>query len=335
MTLPDTRPDDNTDRRARFGAQATADASGRFVFERVVPGEAKLWRRFPTGPQTQNWSFLTLIDVQPGATARVTIGGTGRPVIGRLIAPAAIADWADWSNDWGSWIQRKQHVPSPPPELDGREKVRWRLAWERSEEGKAFRQAERRYGLKVAPDGTFRIEDVEAGIYELRIILADAPRVTEDPCRVGGLLGVADLDFRVPDMPGGRSDEPLDLGAITLRPLRKPQVVRVGDPAPAFRVETIDGKTLELAEYRGRFVLLHFWDDRCRDCLAETPHLKAVYEAWGRDERFAMIGLSLDSHESSVRSYAETMVCAMPRVLSPGVETCWTNTASGMSPRSG
>jgi len=306
LSLPDRPLDDSTERRARFGAQATADASGRFVFERVVPGEAKLWRRFPTGPQTQNGSFLTLIDVKPGGTTRVTIGGTGRPVIGQLIAPAAIAAWVDWSNDWGSWIQRKQHVPRPPPELDGREKVQWRLAWERSEEGKAFREAERRYGLKVAPDGTFRIEDVEAGIYELEIMLADAPsRDREDPCRIGGLLGVADLDFRVPDMPGGRSDEPLDLGAITLRPLRKPQVLRVGDPAPAFRVETIDGKMLELAGYRGRFVLLHFWNGNCDDCLAETPHLKAVYEALGRDERFVMIGLSLDSHKSFVKSYAD------------------------------
>jgi len=58
-------------------------------------------------------------------------------------------------------------------------------------------------------------------------------------------------------------------------------------PRRRFRVETIDGKMLELAGYRGRFVLLHFWDDRCRACLAETPHLKAVYQASGRDERFA------------------------------------------------
>jgi RNA polymerase sigma factor (sigma-70 family) len=305
LSLPHSPSNDSVDPHARFGAQATADASGHFVFERVVPGEVRLWRRFPTGPQTQNWSFLTLIDVKPGATARVKVGGSGRPVIGRLIAPAVIADWVDWSNDWGSSTERKQAVPRPPSGLDGGERVRWRLAWERSEEGKAFRQAERRYGLKIAPGGTFRVEDVEAGVYRLSITLADGPRPAEGPCRVGGLLAVADLEFGVPAMPGGRSDEPLDLGAITLRPLRKPHVVRVGDPAPAFRVETIDGKMLELAGYRGRFVLLHFWDDRCRACQDETPHLKAVYDASGRDPRFAMIGLGLDAHESSVRSYVD------------------------------
>lgn len=30
-------------------------------------------------------------------------------------------------------------------------------------------------------------------------------------------------------------------------------------PAPSFSLETIDGKTTALAEYRGRPVLLYFW----------------------------------------------------------------------------
>lgn len=32
----------------------------------------------------------------------------------------------------------------------------------------------------------------------------------------------------------------------------------MGEPAPAFRLQTLEGKTLALADLRGKFVVLHF-----------------------------------------------------------------------------
>jgi glyoxylase-like metal-dependent hydrolase (beta-lactamase superfamily II) len=39
-------------------------------------------------------------------------------------------------------------------------------------------------------------------------------------------------------------------------------------------------------------------------CVAELPHLKVVWEAFGKDERFAMIGLSLDGKPDAPRRFA-------------------------------
>jgi peroxiredoxin len=91
-------------------------------------------------------------------------------------------------------------------------------------------------------------------------------------------------------IPGGRSDEPLDIGPISLKvfPVRD----QVGDLAPAIVADAVDRRTLDLTALRGKVVLLAFWSTRW--CMASLPHLKAAYDAFGRDPRFVMIGLNED-----------------------------------------
>ena len=108
----------------------------------------------------------------------------------------------------------------------------------------------------------------------------------------------------IPPIPGGRSDEPLDLGTILLKPAKKMVDVKISEPAPAFRIDTVDGKTISLADHRGKYVLLDFWATWCGPCLIETPHLKAVFEAFGKDGRLVMVGLSLDKTQADPRQYA-------------------------------
>src|SRR5262249_15835667 len=117
-------------------------------------------------------------------------------------------------------------------------------------------------------------------------------------------LGNARREIIVPEVPGGQSDEPLDLGTIPLQPAKKRTNVKVGEAAPAFHIEALDGKPLSLADYRGKYVLLHFWATGCGPCLAETPHVKEVFETFGKDRRFVMIGLSLDPEKDDPRQYA-------------------------------
>src|SRR5262249_59983917 len=53
----------------------------------------------------------------------------------------------------------------------------------------------------------------------------------------------------------------------------------------------------------GKYVLLSFWATWCRPCHGQTPYLKRMAEIYGRDTRFAVIGLSWDHSRDEAQRY--------------------------------
>lgn len=48
--------------------------------------------------------------------------------------------------------------------------------------------------------------------------------------------------------------------------------------APAITLKTIDGRQLNLTDFRGRPLLINFWATTCVICVREMPDLIALYE---------------------------------------------------------
>jgi peroxiredoxin len=70
--------------------------------------------------------------------------------------------------------------------------------------------------------------------------------------------------------------------------------------APDFTRTDLDGKSLNLRQYRGKVVLLNFWATWCGPCLIEIP----TFTAWQNTYRTAglqVVGISMDDDAAPVK----------------------------------
>jgi len=191
-----------------FGHMTRTDERGRFRFDRVIPGPGVVARLVVTEYSGGSAQFLACwqepVEVGPGKTVEVRLGGKGRPVIGRLVLdgiPEAPVDWTQ--NEPVSMNAVAKATGSPPIGSP-------RFAWVQ-------------FASKIDKDGRFRVEDVPPGQYKLMSKVA-RPGVNGP----GPEIGKATVTVTVPEVPGGRSNEPLDLGTITAH------LLKTGDLSPDF-----------------------------------------------------------------------------------------------------
>jgi peroxiredoxin len=64
----------------------------------------------------------------------------------------------------------------------------------------------------------------------------------------------------------------------------------------------IDGKKVDIADYKGKVVLVDFWATWCGPCIAELPNVMKTYEKF-HDKGFEIIGISLDQRKERLEAF--------------------------------
>jgi beta-lactamase regulating signal transducer with metallopeptidase domain len=159
--------------------RARTDADGRFEMDRMVPGEVQVDQYAMQRSGSHGMAFtetLGAAQVFGGQTTMLDLGGVGRPVVGKFIFPPGM-------NSTDYFINARAinlDVTSGP----------------------------KAYLLEVDEQHNFQINDVPPGKYHVHVFLQKVRgERTQQP---------GQIQFTVPDVPGGVSDEPLVLPDIQL-----------------------------------------------------------------------------------------------------------------------
>lgn len=84
-------------------------------------------------------------------------------------------------------------------------------------------------------------------------------------------------------------------------------------PAPRIAGTTIDGKRFDLADYKGKVVILNAWASWCGPCRIETPMLVG-YHNKHKDNGVVVVGLDEDDSADAGRAFAQDYDITYPNL---------------------
>jgi len=298
--------------KREFHYQIRCRAEGKFTVDRVPAGWFEVGYLTKMGDILSSLTSRTPVEVKAGATVTMTLGGEGRPVIGRFVPPTGPSGAIYFGAGQRS-LQTERPDPPRPANYDQMTKreQQWSRQWRFSPAHQAYSDSVwhdpnwRGYVFRISADGTFRIEDVIPGKYDMSVWLEERLTGRGPPEEIGGYNGTVE----VPPIPGGRTEEPLDLGDLVLHLSARP--LEAGTVAPPFEANDVDGRKVRLADYRGRFVLLSFWQPVSDP---ELDRLKELYQTYAGTGRLQIIGLAGGDTLAEVRSHIQEKKIEWPQI---------------------
>jgi peroxiredoxin len=85
-------------------------------------------------------------------------------------------------------------------------------------------------------------------------------------------------------------------------------------PAPSFAIKTLDGKTVRLADTKGRIVLVDFWATWCAPCKVSFPALDALATSL-KDRGVEVLAVSVDANRKNLNEFIAAQPIKTMRIL--------------------
>ena len=250
----------------------------------------------------------------------------GRPcyVIVAEVGPLRLSYWIDPEQDW-TLVREVQEVVAPENNDIWDESVRgWRcwglmemereISYEQDSSG-SWRPAgwTWRWFDDYGPDRVLRTVDT-AVVQEARLNIEVPPSTFTVELPDGTHVGDRDreVEYTWDSSLSPEQLEDLIQDKIAERKERQrramerleAQMIGVGETAPGFEAEALDGSRLELSDLRGKYVLLDFWGVWCPSSLEDTSELKLLYDTFKGDGQFTILSLNSDGSKEVARARA-------------------------------
>jgi thiol-disulfide isomerase/thioredoxin len=88
-----------------------------------------------------------------------------------------------------------------------------------------------------------------------------------------------------------------------------------GTAAPDFALQSLDGKTVHLSDFRGKAVLLNFWATWCTPCRLEMPWFVELEKQYG-PQGLQVVGVAMDdAGPDKIAKFAKDMGVNYPVLL--------------------
>jgi len=83
------------------------------------------------------------------------------------------------------------------------------------------------------------------------------------------------------------------------------QGVEVGNQAPDFQLQSLDGQTVSLGDLQGKPVLINFWATWCSPCRGEMPYIQEIYEEWS-DRGLVVLAINIGESSSKAEEFMQS-----------------------------
>ncbi|WP_442600592.1 redoxin domain-containing protein [Paenibacillus sp. KN14-4R] len=91
--------------------------------------------------------------------------------------------------------------------------------------------------------------------------------------------------------------------------------IHVGQLAPDIRVTDMNGRAVNLSDYKGKGVLLNFWGSWCGSCVSEMSLLKEAYES-GMDG-IEVLAVNVGESKGTIMEFSRTHQLPFPIMTDP------------------